>query len=389
MNRPTTALIVFAAALANAGSAPGFAQSTSPPLSAADDGALPVAAAEARAVANSLADELDRKFVFPDIGKRYAASLRSKAAAGGYDASGTRARLASMLTEGVQKIAADGHLRVHVIPPEGRAELAARRQAAAAPQAAVPAAAPVPPPPSLDEARLIAPGIIYIRFSAFFGSDEAIRRVTDLLAANADADTIIFDIRTHRGGGLAEMDAILPYLFGRPTALVQMDTRLAVEQAGGGPLADGPRLRRIAGPAEVVRREHHVVPHASEQRLQDAKVYLLTAGRTASAAEHFALAMKRTGRATLIGGATAGAGHFGGMLPLNDNFAAFIPVGRTFDPDTGEGWEGRGVSPNIEVPAADALVEALVRSGVGRDEAVRLSASVHPTASMERRRPRS
>ena len=106
------------------------------------------------------------------------------------------------------------------------------------------------------------------------------------------------------------------------------------------------------------------------------------------AIEHFALAMKRTGRATLIGEATAGAGHFGGMLPLNDNFAAFIPVGRTFDPDTGEGWEGRGVSPDVEVPVADALVEALVRSGIGRDEAVRLSASVHPTASMERRRPR-
>ena len=388
MNRPTTALIVFAAALANAGAAPGLAQNNPPaPAPAADDGALPVAAAEARAVANSLADELEGKFVFPDVGKRYAALLRSKAAAGGYDASGTRAKLASMLTEDVQKVAADGHLRVHVIPPEGRAEIAARRQAAAAPQAAVAAAAPVPPP-SLDEARLIAPGIVYIRFSAFFGSEEATRRVTDLLATNADADTIIFDIRTHRGGGLAEMDAILPYLFGRPTGLVQMDTRLAVEQAGGGPLADGPRLRRIAGPAEVVRREHHVVPHESERRLQDAKVYLLIAGRTASAAEHFALAMKRTGRATLIGEATAGAGHFGGMLPLNDNFAAFIPVGRTFDPDTGEGWEGRGVSPDVEVPAADALVEALVRSGIGRDEAVRLSASVHPTASMERRRPR-
>ncbi len=387
MNRSTTALFVFAAALANAGAAPGLAQSPPAPAPAADDGALPVTATESRAVAISLADELEGKFVFPDVGKRYAALLRSKAAAGAYDAAGTRAALASMLTDDVQKVAADGHLRVHVIPPEGRAELAARRQAAASPQASVPAPASSPPP-SLDEARLLAPGIAYIRFSAFFGSDEATRRVIDLLEANADVETVIFDIRTHRGGGLAEMDAILPYFFAAPTSLVQMDTRLAVEQAGGGPLADGPRLRRIAGPAEVVRREHHVVPHASERRLQDAKVYLLTAGRTASAAEHFALAMKRTGRATLIGEATAGAGHFGGLLPLNDNFAAFIPVGRTFDPDTGEGWEGSGVSPDVVVPAADALVEALVRSGVAREEAARLSATVHPTASMERRRPR-
>ena len=379
MKRSTAVLFLFTA-LAG-GSAAGIAQQAAPPAPrAADDGALPVAAAEARAVAASLADELEGKFVFPDVGKRYAAMLRAKAAAAGYDAAGTRSSLAAMLTDDVQRVAADGHLRVHVIPPEARAGLAARRQ----PSSALPSA-----PPSLDEARLLAPGIAYIRFSAFFGSDEDIRRVTDLLQANADVKTVIFDLRTHRGGGLAEMDAILPYLFAQPAMLVQMDTRLAVEQAGGGPLADGPRLRRIAGPAEVVRREHHVVPHTAERRLQDAKVYLLTAGRTASAAEHFALAMKRTGRATLIGERTAGAGHFGGMLPLNDNFAAFIPVGRTFDPDTNQGWEGQGVAPDVEVPAAEALIEALVRSGVSRNEAARLSATVHPKDPMERRRPRT
>lgn len=387
MNRSKTALVLFAAALAGAGAPAGFAQQSAPPAApAADDGALPVLPAEAREVAESLAGELDAKFVFPEIGKQYAAKLRSTAAAGGYDSAGTRAALAALLTDDMQRVAADGHLRVQVIPPEARAELAAMRRGSPSSQAE---AAPRPaPPPSLDEARRLAPGIAYIRFSAFFGSEQEIRTVTELLEANPDFETIIFDIRTHRGGGLAEMDAILPYFFAQPTGLVQMDTRLAVDEAGDGPLQDGPRLRRIAGPAEVVRREHHVVPHASETRLRDAKIYLLTAGRTGSAAEHFALAMKRTGRATLIGETTAGAGHFGGMLPINDNFAAFIPVGRTFDPDTGKGWEGAGVTPDVEVPAAEALIEALVLSGVAREEAVRLSAAVHPEASMERRAPR-
>ena len=45
MNRSTTALFVFAAALANAGAAPGLAQTAPRPAAAADDGALPVAAA--------------------------------------------------------------------------------------------------------------------------------------------------------------------------------------------------------------------------------------------------------------------------------------------------------------------------------------------------------
>src|SRR5688500_7299984 len=101
MTRSTTALIVFAAAIANVGAASGLAQNTPPPIPAADDGALPVAAAEARAVASSLADELEGKFVFPEVGKLYAALLRSRAAAGAYDAAGTRAGLASKLTDDV------------------------------------------------------------------------------------------------------------------------------------------------------------------------------------------------------------------------------------------------------------------------------------------------
>lgn len=49
------------------------------------------------------------------------------------------------------------------------------------------------------------------------------------------------------------------------------------------------------------------------------------------------------------------------MVPLDRGFsyAAFVPNGRTFDPDTGIGWEGSGIEPDIAVPADDALAEAL------------------------------
>jgi C-terminal processing protease CtpA/Prc len=38
---------------------------------------------------------------------------------------------------------------------------------------------------------------------------------------------------------------------------------------------------------------------------------------------------------------------------------AFIPVGRTFDPDTGKDWEGTGIEPDVKVPADQALDTAL------------------------------
>jgi C-terminal processing protease CtpA/Prc len=79
--------------------------------------------------------------------------------------------------------------------------------------------------------------------------------------------------------------------------------------------------------------------------------------------------LKRTGRATLVGETTRGAGHYGGMIPMGSGYAAFIPVGRTFDPETNQGWEGTGVTPHVEVPADRALDEALRRAGVAPEKA--------------------
>ena len=91
---------------------------------------------------------------------------------------------------------------------------------------------------------------------------------------------------------------------------------------------------------------------------------MLTSKKTFSAAEHLSLSLKRTRRATLVGEATGGGAHFGGMAPMGEGYAAFIPVGRTFDPDTGKSWEGTGVAPDVAVAADKALDEALKLAGV-------------------------
>jgi hypothetical protein len=42
--------------------------------------------------------------------------------------------------------------------------------------------------------------------------------------------------------------------------------------------------------------------------------------------------------------------------------AAFIPVGRTIDPDTGADWEGVGIEPDIACAPEEALDEAMRRA---------------------------
>jgi hypothetical protein len=341
-----------------------------PPAYAADE-------ASANQIAETYAALLERDYVYPETGKRYAAAIRAGIAAGRY-ATLTGEALGQAIDKDVNAVSPDGHLRLRT--PEGSA-------AAAAP--APGAATPVRRPPKVpvEQAGWIAPGIAFIRFNIFPQDAAVTAQAAKFMADHADARAIIFDIRTHNGGGLDQMDVIFPWLFAKPTRLVTMATRASVDARGGSPIDGLASMRLVKGDAGMVAREHWATPNA-DTRLRDAKVYVLTSGASASAAEHFSLAMKHTGRGTLVGAPTAGANHFGSGEDLGGGYGAFIPVGRTYDPTTGKDWEGDGVQPDIAVAPADALVRVLTDLGVAPGEAKTLSDAHMPSWPMERRKPR-
>ncbi|MBJ7441911.1 MAG: S41 family peptidase [Sphingopyxis sp.] len=342
--------------------------------------ASPVLAADevsGNAIAEKYAVLLERDYVYPETGKRYAAAIRAAIATGRYT-SLTGDALGQAVDQDVNAVSPDGHLRL-------RAPEAAMAPAAAAPGAAPPVGRP--PKVPVEQAGWIAPGIAFVRFNVFPQDAAVTAAAAKFMAEHADARAIIFDIRTHNGGGLDQMDVIFPWLFARPTRLVTMATRASVDARGGSPIDGLPSMRMVKGDAGMVTREHWATPNA-DTRLRDAKVYVLTSGASASAAEHFALAMKHSGRATLVGAPTAGANHFGTGEDLGGGYSAFIPVGRTYDPTTGKDWEGDGVAPDIAVAPADALTHVLTRLAAEPGEAKRLSDLHMPKAPMERRRPR-
>lgn len=326
-------------------------------------------AADAQGAACRLADELEKAFVYPEQGKAYAAALRAHAATGKYAGMSVE-EASSAMTADLQAVAPDGHLRVMRLPEEG-----------SGPQGGGPRA----DFPLLEQGGWIAPGIAFLRINAFMRDPEQTAAVAKFMSDHADAKAIIFDLRTHRGGGLDQMDVIFPWLFQKETRLVTMAMRRSVEEENGTPFDDTPTLRKLAGTPQETVREHWAIPNA-DPRLRDAKVYLLTSRRTGSAAEHFALAMKHTGRGKLVGSNTAGANHFGGGVELTGGFAAFVPIGRTYDPLTGKDWEGDGVAPDVEVAPAEALEWVLKDLGVDSGRAAELAASHAPTLPMERRR---
>jgi C-terminal processing protease CtpA/Prc len=183
------------------------------------------------------------------------------------------------------------------------------------------------------------------------------------------------------------MDVMFPYLFKARTPLVKMEIARSIFDQNGSPFGEGPTLE-IVKDDRTVTTTHWAIPGPATP-LRDAKVILLTSNATGSAAEHFSLAMKSSGRATLIGEATAGANHFGGPAPLTDHFAVWMPIGRTYDIKTGADWEGAGVAPDVAVDPKLALVTALEQLGLGHAEAVRLDATEIPAEPVHRERLRA
>jgi hypothetical protein len=331
---------------------------------AVDLKSTPIAAGEGRAIAAKLADDLVASFVFRDKAEDYAAMLRKNAAAGRYD-TGTRGDVAKLMTEDLLAVHKDGHLRVFVA---SATEHGRQRGADAGP--------PSGWPPLIQAAKTIAPGVAYIRFTAFWGTPDEIAGVRKWLADNRDAKTLIFDLRNHHGGGMDEQDVIFSYLYDEKTPLLKMALAKQLYDSGRSPLEAGPTLA-FAAEGDKMVGTHSALPGEATP-LRNARVLVLVSNRSASAAEHFALALKTTGRATLIGEPTAGANHFGGGRPLNDNFGVWMPIGRTYDIKTGKDWEGAGIAPDIAADPKQARVLALEKAGLSHADAVRLDAQEVP-----------
>ena len=307
-------------------------------------------AAERSDIVTRLATYLAAHYVSADIGARYAAMLKARLAGGAYDRATDAAVFAATLTSDLQAVASDRHLRIGL-----KATFDQPRQ--------LPGDAPLSTrasgPPGLEEAKMIGT-VAYLRFNAFPDEPQSAERSRAFLLAHADATAVIIDCRPNRGGGLSVMNAILPLLYHRRSVQVRMDTRVVANPLAQG--EDDPTLIRQRAPDGIERYDHVIEPDPHEQRLQHVPLFYLTSRRTASAAEHFALGLKRNHRALLIGETTAGANHFGDEVSVGSRFLAFIPEGRSFDPATGLDWEGTGILPDLRVPADEALSVALAEA---------------------------
>jgi hypothetical protein len=289
----------------------------------------PLDAASRTAVVDAAAKALRERYVYPDVGRSAAEAIEAALAAGTYDEIVQPWAFAERLTADLQDVAHDKHMRLSARGP--------------APAAATGGPPPGPPPRSeagVARADRLPGNIGYIEVVALPGLDAFKPPVEKAMASLADTRALIIDLR--RNGG------------GTPHAEVYLTSYL-LDPAK--PIAVNRFVWRNPG-TETFRTEEFM-SSPTPYWYRDKPVYVLTSARTFSGGEAVAYDMQALKLATIVGETTGGGANPGGMAPLTPDFAMFVPGGRGENPTTGTNWEGVGVKPDVEAPAADALKVAL------------------------------
>lgn len=285
---------------------------------------------------DALVKNLNERYVYPEVAKKFETSLKSWMANTDYKAINDPEKFAEQINELLKKEAKDAHLRFRYSPkplPQrdrpaepSAAEIKQYEQHVKFSNAA------------FERVERLPGNVGYISFRGFEEPADMARPLSAAMKFLENSDAMIVDLRQNGGGDPAGVQLFCSYFFtAKPVHLNNIWYRKGdkVEKT------ESWTLKTIDGP-----------------RFPEIPLYVLTGKRTGSGAEECAYNFQQLHRATLIGESTWGGANPGGVVRLGDHFGCFIPSGRAENPYTKTNWEGTGVLPDVKVESPTALKEA-------------------------------
>src|SRR5215510_1622339 len=295
---------------------------------------LTIDAATRTQVIDGILKRLNNSYVFPEVAQKMEQSIREKVEKKEYDQITSARQFVTTLTNDLQAVSHDKHLRVRysheAIPDRGqrREPTAEEREQRKRDLTWM--------NHGFGKVERLPGNIGYLEFFNFMDEELGADTVAAAMNFINGTDALIIDMRKNGGGNPAMVALVCSYLFGpEPVHLNDLYWR------------EGNRTDEFWTKKELAGK-----------RYLNKDVYVLTSKRTFSGAEEFTYNLKNLKRATIIGETTGGGAHPGGGFRISEHFGMFVPTGRAISPITKTNWEGTGVTPDISVPADQALLVA-------------------------------
>ncbi|MFI7600031.1 S41 family peptidase [Actinoplanes sp. NPDC049681] len=269
------------------------------------------------------------KYIFPEKAAEAAAAVRARRAAGAYDGL-AGAELGARLTADLAEVCADKHLRVRPREEDVREALTEEQMAAAYAKQLRRNNYGIARVERLDG------NVGYLDLRQVPDASVGGRAIAAAMQLVTHTEALIVDLRKNRGGAPNGVIFWTSYFFS----------------------GDETHLNDIYDGASGVTRQFWSLAHLPGERYLDRPVYVLTSDVTFSAGEEFCYNLQAQGRATLIGATTRGGAHPTEFFPLSPTMEITVPIARAVNPVTGTNWEGTGVVPDVQMPAAEAFAYA-------------------------------
>jgi retinol-binding protein 3 len=295
---------------------------------------LTIDAATRTHVIDGILKRLNDSYVFPEVAKKMEQSIRERVDKKEYDQIMSAKQFVTKLTSDLQAVSNDKHLRVRyshqAIPERGprREPTAEEREQRRRELTWM--------NHGFAKVERLPGNIGYLEFFNFMDEELGADTVAAAMNFINGTDALIIDMRSNGGGNPAMVALVCSYLFNpEPVHLNDLYWR------------EGNRTDEFWTRKELPGK-----------RYLNKDVYVLTSKRTFSGAEEFTYNLKNLKRATIIGETTGGGAHPGGGFRISEHFGMFVPTGRAISPITKTNWEGTGVTPDVSVPADQALLIA-------------------------------
>ena len=269
---------------------------------------------------------VEAHYVFPDVAAAVSRVLAAGLAEGRYPAEARS--LATSVTADLQSVNGDKHLRLlyheqalpQRTPGDDSEEYAAMARWAGTACGGVACL------------QRLAGNVGYLDLQpVLFPAAISGQSITAAMTLLARTDALIIDLRHCLGGEPAMAAFIISYLWDHePAQLSGLRERSQLTQSWTLAYVPGGRFGKVK------------------------PVYVLTSADTFSGGEQLGYDLQQLGRATIIGERTRGGAHAREGFTVHPHLEATISVAAAVNPKTGGNWEGTGVTPDLQAPAAQA-----------------------------------